>query len=298
MKNKTLKNKKFRYSNCGPIKRNKTKKNSCLDDKSIIYLKNVYNEHNKQHKITSNNPKKIWVELKKNIHECNNEQCWLKFINNKKIVDKINKIYFAPKQPLTWKKNPNMWLYDRDIFNVLKQYEIEYPSFRFIGPTPIDFDSSIDIFHNCVTQEMCDFSLENYLHNKINKIGIIFNLDKHYESGSHWTSLFIDLTDNFIYYMDSVGNTYPNEVDVFIKRIISENKKLNRKDFKLYVNSVEHQKGDSECGMYSLYFIITLLTEKVNNKKFKSYDDKIKYFSKKRITDNFIFQYRDKYFNK
>ena len=36
-----------------------------------------------------------------------------------------------------------------------------------------------------------------------NKIGVIFNLDKHDQSGSHWVAMFIDLENKFFFYFDS-----------------------------------------------------------------------------------------------
>lgn len=297
--NRTRKKKKINKINCGPIKRNRTLKQSCFDDNTLFYLKKIINKYNDQITIQSNQPKKIWYELKTKIPQCNNEQCWLKHINNKEIVKKINNRFFAPKQPEKWKTNKNTWLWDKNIFDVLNQYDIEHTDFTFIGPTPIDFDSSIDIFHNCVNKQMCSFSIKNYLKKKISKIGIVFNLDKHNQDGSHWTSMFINLDENFIYYMDSAAMDIPDEVHKFVERLKQQNKDLNRKEFKFYTNiPLEHQKGDSECGMYSLYFIITMLTKKTEDRTFKNYQEIIDYFSNKRITDKFVFKYRDKYFNK
>lgn len=297
--NKTRKNKKIKKMNCGPIKRNKTLKQSCFDDDTLLYLKKIINKYNDQITIQNNQPKKIWYELKSKIPNCNNEQCWLKHIRNKDLVKDINKTFFAPKQPKEWKQNKYTWLWDKDIFDVLNQYDNEHKDFNFIGPTPIDFDSSIDIFHNCVNKKMCSFSIKNYLKKKISKIGIVFNLDKHNENGSHWTSMFINFDEDFIYYMDSAAMNIPDEIHNFVERLKQQNNDLNRKELKFYTNiPLEHQKGDSECGMYSLYFIITMLTKKTEDRTFKNYQEIIDYFSNKRITDKFVFNYRDKYFNK
>ena len=99
--------------------------------------------------------------------------------------------------------------------------------------------------------------------------------------------------------MDSAAMDIPDEVHNFVERLKQQNKDLNRKELKFYTNiPLEHQKGDSECGMYSLYFIITMLTKKTEDRTFKNYQEIIDYFSNKRITDKFVFKYRDKYFNK
>ena len=59
---------------------------------------------------------------------------------------------------------------------------------------------------------------------------------------------------------------------------------------------MEHQYGDTECGMYSLFFIITLLTQKINSKK-KSLPYLINFFKKKRITDKQVENLRYIYYN-
>ena len=37
-------------------------------------------------------------------------------------------------------KNKNTWLNSLDISRVMKQYEDNYKNFRFLGPSPIDFN--------------------------------------------------------------------------------------------------------------------------------------------------------------
>ena len=49
----------------------------------------------------------------------------------------------------------------------------------------------------------------------------------------------------------------------------------------------EHQYGDTECGMYTLYFIINMLDG--------THDSN--YFKTKRIPDKFVEKYRNIYFN-
>ena len=41
--------------------------------------------------------------------------------------------------------------------------------------------------------------LNHFISKKINKIGIIFNLDKHDESGSHWVSMFINIKEGIFF---------------------------------------------------------------------------------------------------
>jgi Ulp1 family protease len=113
-------------------------------------------------------------------------------------------------------------------------------------------------------------------------------MDKHNESGSHWVSLFISVTDKIIYYFDSAANEIPNEISKFVKLILLQSN--NKLKFSTNIPK-QHQYGNTECGMYSLYFLITMLDESMKMKR------KIDLFSNKRLNDKFIQSFRKKYFN-
>jgi hypothetical protein len=50
------------------------------------------------------------------------------------------------------------------------------------------------------------------------------------------------------------------EINKFVKKIIKQGKEIGL-HFKYVVNNKEHQKHNTECGMYSLFMIINLLKE-------------------------------------
>lgn len=302
-KKNNLKNKKktLKKMNCNPLVENKTVlPNSCLTKEVLIQIKNEYNKHHSKNPIVSTNTNDLWYSLKDRLKNCEKEDCWLEEIKDAKLRKQIDEMSFAPDKPPEWKREPNAWLSNYDILNVLKQYEKKYKCFRFIGPSPIDFDSRIPHNNNvCVWEEICNLSIKDYVNKNINKIGIIFNLDKHNESGSHWVSLFIDLKDKFIFYFDSNGVQIPEEIKILVDRIIEQGKNLETPIlFDFYENyPFEHQQGNTECGMYSLFFIISMLTDKIGRKKINDYKDKIKYFKTVVIPDKYVFKYRNKYFN-
>ena len=294
------KTKKLKPMVCNPVVENTSINNSCFTNDVLIKLKKSFNDSHPKNKIQNNEPNKIWNDLKNKLTNCNKEDCWLETITDITVRNKIEKNAFAPKQPDKWTKNPKTWLTNIDILNVLKQYEKSYTNFRIIGPTPIDFDTRpIENMGSCVWEELCNFKVQDYIDKKITKIGIVFNLDKHDESGSHWVSMFIDLQDNFIFYLDSAGDPIPNEIKILVDRITKESLKLSDPiDLKYYDNNkVVHQMGNTECGMYSLFFIITMLTNKHNNTKFKNIKNKLNFFKNKRITDSYIYKYRNRFFN-
>jgi hypothetical protein len=297
-KNKTIKN-TLKKMVCSPsVIGNTSVNNSCFTDSVLLYLKEVYNKHHPISKIDYKQPAKIWNSLKNKLSHCKQEDCWLNEINDENVRSNIDKLLFAPDSPAKWIKHPDEWLSNLDINNVLKQYEIKFPQFKTLKPSPIDFDSKMNgIDGPCVNNDLCNFNIETYIKLNKTKIGIVYNLDKHNQSGSHWVSLFIDIDDKYIFFMDSAGETIPPQIKKFVTRVIEQATDLGIL-LKYYENSpLEHQHGNTECGMYSLFFIITLLTNQVKNKEFKSLKQKINFFTKKRIPDKYIFNYRKQYFN-
>jgi len=292
---------KFKKMNCHPgVDGKSSVRSSCLSDNVLLQLKDSFNQSHPDKLISQVEPKKIWNELKRKLKTCNKEDCWLDTIADPHVRNKIDKQSFAPDRPVSWKGNPNRWLSNFDIANVLEQYETAYPMFKLLGPTPIDFDKRYSILDGeCVREELCTFQVKDYIDSGKTKIGMVFNLDKYGQGGSHWVSMFLDLDEHYIFFMDSAGDKIPPEIDVLAKRIIAQGLALDTPIHIHYHENcpMEHQYGDNECGMYSIYFIVTMLTNKTEKKVFKNYVDKIAFFKNKRIPDTYIYRYRKKYFN-
>lgn len=265
---------------------------TCYTSEGLNKLKVLWNLRHPDDMIKSNHPKEIWKLLKYKMSDvCDIESCWLKqkFIREKIDSDLLN-YTFAPKAPDEWNTNPTEWLSTVDIMKVMRQYEKVFPCFSFIGPSPIDFDTK-KAFGECVWEELCNFNLTDYIRDNKNKIGIIFNTDKHYNSGEHWVALFINIHKKRIVYFDSYGIEYtdkpvPKEIKRFINRVIKQGSSL-RIQFEFIYNKIRHQLSDSECGMYSLYFIIEMLNDTLLEKLIEE-----------RIEDEKVFALRNLYFNK
>ena len=111
----------FKNLQCSPNPGNK-KDYTCLDDPTLLKLKDLWNARHPDVKIVSTDSKEIWSKLKEYLKSiCNKESCWLKqnFVDGK--LDKELKESFAPKSPAEWKKNPNEWLSSVDILDVMKK---------------------------------------------------------------------------------------------------------------------------------------------------------------------------------
>lgn len=142
------------------------------------------------------------------------------------------------------------------------------------------------LYGECVWEELCNFELKKQLSKGKNKIGLIFNIDPHYKEGSHWISAFIDIKNKFIFFFDSTGDKCPKEINKLVERITEQAKQLNIK-LTFYENKKEHQRQDTECGIYCIYCVTQLLHE---NKT-------VDCFMNKRITDKDMKQLRSSYFN-
>lgn len=286
---KTMKTKKtLKKVNCSPYSELNSSKNTCYTNNDLIKLKDLWNSRHSDNIIKSDCPKKIHEVLTEKLSRiCDKESCWLNKIMNKDEIKKNNFLkVFAPKSPVEWKSNPNEWLSSSDITNVMRQYEKAYKCFSFIGPSPIDFDNR-KLYGKCVWEELCNFNLGDYIDDKKNKIGIIFNTDPHYLDGSHWVSLFINIKKKIIFYFDSVGTKIPSEIKLFIERVKKQGA-FHNISFKYESNyGFAHQKSNTECGVYSLYFIVQLLKDTKSVKDFKT----------KKFHDKYIEKFRKIYFN-
>lgn len=306
-------NNEFQKMNCSPAVKNKQiVADSCFTKDIFIQILKKYNEKNPTTKITESDPTKAWVQLKSQL-SCKKEECWLNQLDDESMKEKIKMYIFAPKHPPDWNDNPDEWLSNFDIADVAKQYEISDPSFKFIGPTTIDFDTRLPERGGiCVLEDLCNFSLEQFINLKKTKIGIVFNLDKHDQSGSHWVSLYINIKNKFMFFFDSADNGIPAEIWIdeknqrvnktlpLVNRIMKQGLELPKPiHFHFYNNvGITHQQGNTECGMYSLFFIITMLTGKTSfTKGILSMKKRRELFLKSKIPDNIVFQYRKVYFN-
>jgi len=297
---KTCRNPKFKPMNCSPAVKGKTAiKSTCFTPEILVQIKHAYNkDHTGTEAILDTDPRQIWQKLHERLTMCPKEDCWLTQLKDEGLRAKIKEHIFAPEQPKEWAKNPNEWLSNYDIFNVARQYEETYPEFEFIGPTTIDFDTKArDLGGRCVEVELCTFSLAEQKKRGKTKFGIVFNLDRHDQGGSHWVSLFIDIGAKTIFFFDSAAGGIPGEVQALIDRVVIQGSQIGI-NFNVYDNgSFQHQYGNNECGMYSLFFIITMLTGNTEFKKNMSMQKRIELFKRKRIPDKMVWDYRDLYFN-
>lgn len=214
-------------------------------------------------------------------HVCDQDQiCWLKQAFMKKVkpttYKEISKNTFAPKGP----NGKFTWLNTTNINQVMEQYESKYKDFKFFGAVPIDFDDLPEL-------KIFDLNFKQLSDKNTNQLGFVFNLDEHWKSGSHWVALYGNLKKGQIDFFDSYGIAPDKRIKALMKRMQAYCKEAGL-DAKLRYNKFRHQYKNSECGVYSLNFIIRLLDGDLfeDITKNKTYDDEINlyrniYFRKK-----------------
>ena len=196
----------------------------------------------------------------------------------------ISNYTFRPKGP----SQQFEWLNTKHINDVIDQYHKLYPDFLYLGAVPSDFEEVHQL--GLSNLNFNDFEKENKF-----KIGMVINLDESTQSGSHWVGLFFNLNNYQIYYYDSVGKQPIRKIKKFINRIykylyfkkfnyklplknvvnilnsLKKNKIINYDIDNVHIqnilsnsidirhNHIQHQFKNTECGVYSIYFIIRMI---------------------------------------
>ena len=169
--------------------------------------------------------------------------------------------YLRPRRPKAWDAKPNTWLDNYNIMHVMKQYEETYTWFNFLGIFPIDFSAPNPYKKDrqeCLYKETCSLNLKAEYAKGIRGIGMVFNLDPHFKGGSHWVGLYINLQNiskPFVGYFDSYGYKTPPLIARLMRSF-----RLQIQSCELGSNARRFQHGGSECGMFSIYFLICMIS--------------------------------------
>jgi hypothetical protein len=279
-------NKKTKKLNCHPaVKRDNNE--TCLTKEVLLQIKTDFNKDHPDSPILSDRPLLIWRELKSRIlnDECNDDRCLLKEIDDPTKRHAALKSLFAPEHPPSWLKNRVEWLSNEDIDKVMAQYEQTFKDFKYLGTTSRDYDFKF-ADGTCVEDQLCKMNLQQLMKSGKQRFASVFNLDTHNESGSHWVSFFVSVPHKLIVFFDSAKGGIPTEIERLRDAFITQGKQ-NGIDFIFKTNTSDHQQGNTECGVYSIYFIVEMLRS----------IDNVEKFMKGNIPDKEMEEQRYKFFN-
>ena len=164
----------------------------------------------------------------------------------------------------------------KDIDDFVKQFKSPKYQKEFINVINSEYTNLADDLYKNI------LDIKNKVY-PVRYIGIIPNLDEHWKGGSHWVALFADLQKGSIYFFDSYGVRPDKRIREFVKLIAewkyksdtgkelefdandymkgSKDLKKNKieEKYDIRYNEIRNQFKGSECGVYSLNFIIRLL---------------------------------------
>ena len=230
---------------------------TCLPMEMLIRIRNTWNDRFPSHAIPTGLRRKeeLWAAIRARLKEqykCESEYCAVQELGNAELKSSTAS-FFRPPKPANWRKNPTEWHDTQSIANVMEQYERAYPTFEFIGPVPIDFDTILGDVGRCVVDELCQLDLAKLRSRGKQMLGVIFNLDPHDKPGSHWVCAFVNIRDGEAYYYDSYGMKPCAEIRKFLQRCKAQGCRT------ILWNDIRHQRKSTECGTYCMYVIISLL---------------------------------------
>ena len=252
-----LRTRKHRLKDTGPRAchpRLNARNGSCLPEGLLTVLGKALNAPTG----LKGRPLKQWMTRRT---RCRSERCW---VERAAIAPDEKKMmithYFRPTMPDNWEENAAEWLDTLNITDVIKQYEEVYPDFKFFGANPIDFSAPNPYKKNalekkeCLQDEICKLNLKEMVAKGKTKLGFVYNLDPSNKNGSHWIASYTDIPAHRSYYFDSYGYEAPPQIARFLRSLT-----LQDPSMKLQYNARRFQYGDTECGMYCLYFLIRML---------------------------------------
>ena len=261
---------------CSPLGLDEYKKSSsCFTHDALVEMATSWNKQNlgKPPVNTSVDAVKLRAKLK-NILGADESQ-WISKVGGMSQNSKAARLVMPPK-PRDWIKQPRKWLNNYDIEHILTRFEgdAKYP-YKLLGVFPMDFQGT-DASGQILYPEMHNFQLSAFV-GKYRFLGLITNLDHHDGPGTHWTSTFIVIDPSLAsfgaYYYDSTFTSrtdvsrVPKEIRDFFKQLKSQAAVLfpSAKPFKNVFYKLNHQKGNTECGMFSIFYQVHWLRSLIKN---------------------------------
>lgn len=124
--------------------------------------------------------------------------------------------------------------------------------------------------NNCVQPGICDLNLAELIRQNKFLVGSVLNVSRHVEEGTHWVFVLLFLPPPAaaapppqMVYFDSTAEPPPPEIVAWHAKLRNECAKIYPSSsfppLMLRVNGVRRQKTDTECGMFALYAVVSMV---------------------------------------
>ncbi len=219
------------------------------------------------------------LDVLKERYNCDSESCVLnnhevKRYVNPDTIDTVLKENFKPLGPRLTKE----WLSNFDIDDVLDQVKKKYErrNFFHIPFQMRDFEKT--------GGELAKFNWSDEYAAGFRTFGTVMNTDYSTGKGIHWFAIFGDFSDDLevftVEYFNSSGELPLPEVTAWMKKF-KHSLNFSKPVKDLVVTRIINQQSSSECGLYSLYYIISRL-----------HGVPWEWFSKNRVKDKVMYEFR------
>jgi len=172
----------------------------------------------------------------------------------KNYIDDIG-VYFKPKGP----SNSTQLLDNFNIDDTLSRFEILGKElfgkkFYHVKFQMIDFME--------IGSDLANINLLKLINDGYDCMGVIINTDVHTGGGKHWFALYCDLSSNpiTIEHFNSSGNPARESVIEWTTKQAEKLRASGKQVFEILAGSKTVQKSNTECGMWSIIYILWRLT--------------------------------------
>lgn len=136
---------------------------------------------------------------------------------------------------------PDAWLWSNHILSTMARWVRVLPkTFTFLGAMPADFYGNPKLLIQAIRKSRSGDSL-----------GVVMNTDPSHKAGQHWVGMLLSKSGSNVNleYFDALGD-FPNR---YTRSVLKTVPGLSVVE----INQVEHQKGDGQCGVFSVYYILS-----------------------------------------
>ena len=205
-----------------------------------------------------------------------------------KDADRELETRFKPEGP----SQSREWLSNWNISDVLSAYSKRFHFFEFIDSAMMDFQK--------YDNDLIKFDPEALRAKGKTCFACVLNTDVHTGRGKHWVTLFCDLrrSPGTLEFFNSANKSPPKDVSRFFDQLASRLGATYQKEVKYFetAGDIEHQKGNSECGLFSLYYIWNRLSESLPLAMSSSANAAERFVLKSRISDSTAYAFRQQVF--
>jgi hypothetical protein len=166
-------------------------------------------------------------------------------------------------------RNSTEWLSNYDIDQTLQDWAFKFEDFFPCPFAMIDFDKTGDYLHkyNMDSIYLGEYSKKTIM-GKVKipcrTFGCAVNTDVDAGNGKHWMALFVDMRDKKLWTIEFFNSTgeppqksivnWTKKTKEILEQYIQKNN-LNIIVEIIIVSSLEHQESNTECGLYTLFYI-------------------------------------------